>query len=121
MSHNTNRRPGMKTGTAARGWAAAANGTPPVEPSAWMRGVHARIAARAEVQGMLARELLVLVPIWPGSAFIATDVEDRTCDRCRTYVAMGVIPFAYRAAKLPGLTIAGGLCADCARREGVVA
>lgn len=89
-----------------------------VEPSAWMRG---RIAERRAAVRRLGFDpntstRLVMAPLGkPGRP--GTD-SDRECDRCavvsgpeRTFWCLAV-PVA------PGLTLFGGLCSDCASREG---
>jgi hypothetical protein len=119
MTKHTNSRAG-RTGAGARGWDAESNRTP-MEPSAWLRGEYTRIAARPEVRAALGRGMQVLVPIWPGSAFAPSDVEDRTCDRCRTYVPMGQKLWVFKQEPEYGLTVLGALCTPCARREGWVA
>lgn len=108
----------MRTATAA-----------PWEPSAWLRGALARRQAAVDALADLdPASLTVVTPVGPTAA--PGSREDRTCDRCRVYVAPtrpgapvrffsgGV--WTSRADGLRAL-VTFGLCRRCLDAEGIPA
>jgi hypothetical protein len=86
------------------------------EPSAWLRSTGARRARQIRALHLDASAFGVLIaPLGqtgpPGSR------EDRSCDRCRTYVPEpGILHvFVYRPDAQ--IHLCGGLCPACARKE----
>jgi hypothetical protein len=97
------------------------------EPSAWLRTTAAArlraIAADRQVLAVAPAIGLIVCPLGrsgrPGSR------EDFTCDRCRRYCGapadeFHVFGLQFRPVEpgLPDVMLTGGLCADCAAREG---
>lgn len=91
------------------------------EPTAWLREAAAMRARQATFLGadVLHNGGVVIIPIG-GRSGINDPIEDRTCDRCRTYVPPGEFfaPFRSEFKVPPGRVIVfGGLCAGCASKE----
>ncbi|GAA1714366.1 hypothetical protein GCM10009809_08190 [Isoptericola hypogeus] len=86
------------------------------EPSHWLRARVGELLRRLDALP-LPRHDLVVTPLGrtghPGSR------EDRCCDRCRRYTPPGRPFYVVRYRPRPRVEVAGGLCATCARAEGV--
>jgi hypothetical protein len=88
------------------------------EPSAWLRGAAAK---RVRQIGAQLRDVdtsaygAIVSPLGrtgaPGSR------EDRTCDRCRSYVPECSPLHMFTYQPTPRIYLAGGLCESCARKE----
>lgn len=86
------------------------------EPTAWLRG-----RAGERVREICAMGLdpdgttTIVVPL--GRSGRIGSREERTCDRCRTYVPVGTLfyPVAHHPAK--SVFVVGGLCASCVAME----
>lgn len=79
------------------------------EPTAWLR------AALAE---KLARIDALELPLRPGDVILTTlgkagGRDDRTCDRCQTYVPKGPLFYVDRFTPRPGVHVVVGLCQVC--------
>lgn len=90
------------------------------EPSAWLRGAAARRVAQigAQLKDIDASAYgMVVAPL--GSSGPPGSLADRQCDRDGAWVPPSetLHVFAYRAT--PRIMLCGGLCASCARKEGV--
>lgn len=95
----------------------------PHEASAWMREQLARVEAQVAPELSAAKAAgagVVMAPL--GRSAKPGSFEDRTCDRCRLYVAGGLFCFTV-AARLtppyPSLLVTGGLCDACTEAEGM--
>lgn len=109
------RRPagnGAATGAGGLETESTAFGAAPWEPSAWMRQ---RLAERVEVavreRAAAGGDVAVVIPLGrtgtPGSR------EERSCDRCSTYVPPGTELLMLVFRPEPWLHITGGLCQAC--------
>lgn len=87
------------------------------EGTAWLRGAIAdaeRRARHAQSAFFLRRDFAVVSvgqPTLPGT------LEDRTCDRCRIYVAEGTVFWTFVQRRPGGIYIIGGLCDECREIE----
>lgn len=92
----------------------------PHEPSAWLRNrlneiestLRCVMGDQVEVVGQLPTYLVPLGPMGTVGSW-----EERTCDRCRTYVPVGQSFYPIALAPLPYLVVTGGLCPACADLE----
>lgn len=86
------------------------------EGSLWLRQVAAELLARLDERGLLpvASAAVVVAPIHPARP---GEREDRTCDRCRTWVRPGDLFFPFTYAPVTGVMLTGGLCQTCVTRE----
>lgn len=90
------------------------------EPTAWLREAatkRARVAMLVCADALMHGDV-VMTPI--GKSGMNDPVEDRTCDRCRTFVPKGVLfhPFKVEYPFPPGrVIVVGGLCGGCAGLE----
>lgn len=90
------------------------------EGTAWLRGVTADAERRArEAQAAVHIPYAAIVSIGPPT-FPGTR-EDRTCDRCRTFVAEGTLFWTFVQSRRGGVFIVGGLCDECRELEGLPA
>lgn len=88
------------------------------EGTAWLRRVTAdaeRRAREAQAASRIPHAAVVSIgpPTFPGTR------EDRTCDRCRTFVAEGVVFWTFTQCRPGGVYIVGGLCDECRELEGL--
>lgn len=90
---------------------------PPHEHTAWLRSQVARRVAQIDALTDLPEHDLVVAPLGkhtaPGSR------EDRTCDRCRVYVPTGHDYYPFGVRPRVDICLCAGLCATCARLEGI--
>lgn len=90
------------------------------EASAWLRTTAAARYRTAVQNGadVLGRGGTVVIPITTNPADPGT--EDRTCDRCRTYVPTQDVLWLFKC-EYPALAghviVFGGLCTDCRDKE----
>lgn len=89
----------------------------PHEPSAWLRGAVARRLAVIDQLTDLPERDIIVGPL--GRAGTPGSREDRTCDRCRQYTPPGGKFHPLPVQPRPDVVLIGGLCARCARREGI--
>lgn len=89
------------------------------EASGWLRSTAARRARQIERMGFDLHDAatpLVVAPI--GKAARPGEREDRTCDRCRTYVPEGETLHLFIYAPAPRLHLTGAWCQTCRDKEG---
>lgn len=84
------------------------------EPSWWCRTTASRRAR--ELSPTTSPSDRVVVAQLSGRPTRTGSAEDRTCDRCRTYVPPGAL-FWCAIYMHRGFRFVLGLCTDCARRE----
>lgn len=92
------------------------------ERSAWMRGRLAERARHAEPLHQMDPKQVIITPL--GRRGQPGNREDRTCDRCGTYVPPTSGPTAFwvlAERPHPWLVVCGGLCRQCAQHEGIPA
>lgn len=92
---------------------------PPIhEPSAWLRGAVARrLAVIDQLTDLPEHDDILIGPL--GRAGTPGSREDRTCDRCRQYTPPGGKFHPLPVHPRPDVLLVGGLCARCARKEGI--
>lgn len=86
---------------------------PPHEQTAWMRRTISRRVAELDRRGPWIG--VAVAPL--GRPTARGQREDRTCDRCRTYVDRNTFYCAAIHVR-PDVVLVVGLCAGCGRREG---
>jgi len=89
------------------------------ECSAWLRGAAAKRVRQigAQLKDIDTSDFgAIIAPL--GSTGSPGSCEDRTCDRCRSYVPQGDALHMFVFWATPRIHLAGGLCASCARKEG---
>lgn len=87
------------------------------ESTAWLRGATADAerrarAAQADFDAPAFAVVTLGPPTQPGTR------EDRTCDRCRTYVPEDILFWTFLQNRPGGIYVVGGLCGDCKELEG---
>lgn len=87
------------------------------EPTWWCRTTVARRIRQLERNAgeHLTRSGMVVAQL-SQTKVVPGETEDRTCDRCRTYVPKGP-PFWCATFAMGRFLLVMGLCTDCARRE----
>lgn len=89
---------------------------PRAELSAWMRGAVARRRRQIEALHLdLDGDTTVVAPLGRPSA--PGSDEDRSCDRCGHFTAVGDLFYPIVVRATSWLTLCGGLCAGCRDRE----
>ncbi len=92
--------------------------TAPPELSAWLRGELGRVIRVVREHGLNPHNLdgpVILTRLGPPGG--VGSVEDRTCDRCRTYVPPGPPLHLFGVRAAPQLIVTCGLCTVCAAHE----
>lgn len=89
----------------------------PWEPSAWLRDAISKRHKQIRTIHTNRPGDLVVAPLGPKTAHGAR--EDRTCDRCRTYVPPGPLFYVHAFPAAPALVLIVGLCRDCHQLERV--
>ncbi|NNM44586.1 hypothetical protein [Knoellia koreensis] len=80
--------------------------------------MEARVCAAEELGEPRDAKTTVVAPL--GRTLNTHDTrEDRTCDRCRTYVPTDETFHGLIVQPVPWLVLIGGMCRDCIVREGV--
>jgi len=88
------------------------------EGTAWLRGATADAERRARAaQADLAEPSVAVVTIGPPA--LPGTREDRTCDRCRTFVDECILFWSFLQRRSGGVYIVGGLCDECREFEGL--
>lgn len=85
------------------------------EPSAWLRDKIATRIANLEARGALPNDFATVAPL--GRPTGPDTSEDRTCDRCRTYVPRGVDLWLMVLHPVDSVALICGLCDTCYRLE----
>ncbi len=93
-------------------------GTAQFEPSAWLRQKASDVLSRPDVLASRARGRTVAAPVTE-HVLLPAMFEECKCDRCGAHTPDAYWSFRY--VPQPGLIVLGGLCPDCARREGLPA
>ncbi len=87
------------------------------EPSAWLRGVAAERVREITALRLYASAEVVVAPI--GRTGDQGSREDRSCDRCRSYVRVGTLIHLFTYQPNARTYLVGGLCGRCAHKEGL--
>lgn len=94
---------------------------PPRELSAWMRGRMGELVTRVTSMGLDPHHGPTTIVLPLGEPARVGSREDRTCDRCRTYVPTGRALHPVLVHVTPHMVAGGALCRACVDLEGVVA
>lgn len=91
----------------------------PHEASAWLRGAVADRLAVIDQRTDLPDTGVIVGPLGRTGAGAPGSREDRSCDRCSDYTPPGEDFHPFSIHPRPDVVLIAGLCARCARREGI--
>lgn len=87
------------------------------EPTAWLRGRVGAIIEGCHALGLDPSDASTTIVVPLGRTGPPGSREDRSCDRCGTFMPPPANLYMSRLHPLPGLLVVGGLCAVCAGHE----
>lgn len=87
------------------------------EATHWLRTRLGQIIEGCAVLGLNTESSTTTIVVPLGRTGAPGTREDRSCDRCGTYVPPGSLLYGTKHQVRPALLVVGALCPDCADRE----